>query len=109
LETEKEEWISVGAVSRFPDGKKIPVLAAGKEIIVYRNGKTWFSFQRKCPHQGQALDKADLNGTILTCPFHEIKFDVESGKVIKNQGYAGIPNLQVYQIKEENGIIFIKT
>ena len=34
-----------------------------------------------CPHAGAPLSEGQLNGCVVTCPWHAIRFDVTSGRV----------------------------
>ncbi|HLF36812.1 MAG TPA: Rieske (2Fe-2S) protein, partial [Anaerolineales bacterium] len=36
-----------------------------------------------CTHEGGPLSEGDLQGTVITCPWHGSRFDVTSGKLVR--------------------------
>jgi toluene monooxygenase system ferredoxin subunit len=53
-------------------------LPSGEVIVVNVEGSLR-AFDARCPHQGQSLAEADLEGSVLTCPAHQWEFDVKTG------------------------------
>jgi 3-phenylpropionate/trans-cinnamate dioxygenase ferredoxin subunit len=51
------------------------------------------------------LTDAEIEGEILTCPWHGAQFDIKTGEVVRLP--ASEP-LEKYEIKVEGGKIFIK-
>ena len=60
-----------------------------------------------------------LAGTIVTCPRHQSQFDLKDGKVVrwlKGSGFTSVigklmkqpTSLKTYEVKVENGTIFVK-
>jgi len=43
---------------------------------------SYYAMGNKCTHAGGDLSKGTLNGTPVTCPKYNAKFDVTTGKVI---------------------------
>ncbi len=68
-------------------------------LSLYQN--KWHAFEDKCPHQGKTLLGAtcDING-MLTCPHHQYKFEIESGR-----GHGMFINK--YAVKEEGTQLFV--
>jgi 3-phenylpropionate/trans-cinnamate dioxygenase ferredoxin subunit len=65
-----------------PDGMKLASLN-GREYLVSRAGGEYFVTQSRCPHMGGHLEQGTLEGTILTCPRHNSKFDLSDGHVVR--------------------------
>jgi len=63
-------------------GKKV-IKAAGKQVLlISRNGKT-FACNNRCPHEGYPLAEGKITGgCVLTCNWHNWKFDLESGETL---------------------------
>ena len=90
------EQIRPGAGSRFA--------IAGKEIAVFNvNGKIC-AIADTCPHAGGSLGMGKVNGTIVTCPVHGMKFDVTTGC------FAGTSDFGVaaYPAKDVDGKIMVE-
>jgi nitrite reductase/ring-hydroxylating ferredoxin subunit len=64
-----------------PDGMK-RVKAGDKEIVVCRVGDDFYAVQRRCGHMNAPLEKGNLDGTYLTCPFHHVQFDIITGEAL---------------------------
>ena len=65
------EQIRPGAGSRF--------LVADKEIAIFNVDGKICAIADTCPHAGGSLGMGKLDGTIVTCPVHGMKFDVTTG------------------------------
>ena len=55
------------------------IKAAGKTICIARFQETLFAFAHKCPHAGGPLHQGEIEGTILTCPWHGWTYDLRTG------------------------------
>ena len=67
----------------------------GREIAVFRiSDKEVFAVDNRCPHEGYPLIKGTVRDCVLTCPWHNFKFELQSGKCIK-----GSENVQTYPVR----------
>ncbi|XXX79311.1 Rieske (2Fe-2S) protein [Sorangium sp. So ce134] len=76
----KSDWIDLGPVSEFPAEQ--PVLRkddAGRRFACVLRGGEVHALDDRCPHQGYPLSEGALRGGVLTCAWHNWKFDVASG------------------------------
>ncbi|HEX3899127.1 MAG TPA: Rieske 2Fe-2S domain-containing protein [Mycobacteriales bacterium] len=86
--------VSVGPVADFPDGELVRVDAAGKTIVVARDGERVCAASDRCPHLGFSLSKGPgglkyLDG-VVQCPWHNSRFDVATGENLDwVTGFAG--------------------
>ena len=74
------EWIDLGPLDDLPDGE--PVLRkdeAGKRYVCVRSGDCVDALDDRCPHQGYPLSQGCLKDGVLTCEWHNWKFDLGSG------------------------------
>jgi 3-phenylpropionate/trans-cinnamate dioxygenase ferredoxin subunit len=65
------EQVRTGAGSRF--------VVADKEMAIFHVDGKICAIADTCPHAGGSLGMGKLNGTIVTCPVHGMKFDVTTG------------------------------
>jgi nitrite reductase/ring-hydroxylating ferredoxin subunit len=63
--------IRPGAGSRF--------VIADKEMAIFNVDGKICAISDTCPHAGGSLGMGKLNGRIVTCPLHGMKFDVTIG------------------------------
>ncbi|WP_437782599.1 Rieske 2Fe-2S domain-containing protein [Sorangium sp. So ce1097] len=76
----KADWIDLGPLSEFPAEE--PVLRkddAGRRFACVRRGDGVHALDDRCPHQGYPLSQGALRGGVLTCAWHNWKFDVATG------------------------------
>ena len=76
------DWHDVMATADLADGQTARVDCAGRSVFVHRAGDDWRVWDSRCPHQTTDIPHLALQGTTLTCPKHEWKFDIRSGACI---------------------------
>lgn len=95
-------WVEVaGAGELESKGVKL-VKVAGKQIALFRNEAGTFACNNRCPHEGYPLSEGSLAGCVLTCNWHNWKFDLASGETL-----TGGDRLRRYPTRMEKGAIFV--
>jgi nitrite reductase/ring-hydroxylating ferredoxin subunit len=76
----------------------------GQHILLLKQGEDFFAVDARCPHQEQDLAFGELNGTILTCPKHQYRFDINTGANL-----VGLPDcaLRCYSVAFEGRYVGI--
>ena len=81
---EKDQFLEVGKVDEIPLGKIKYVEVQGKEIVISNVGGKFYAMDDRCGHMNARLSMGNIsNDSIVTCPFHGARFDVTTGKKIK--------------------------
>src|SRR5271155_5128807 len=84
------------------DGRKL-VRREGKQVLVVAQGNRIFAIANRCPHEGYPLSEGTIGpGCVLTCNWHNWKFDLASGAALVGRGPVG-----TYEVEERSGEIFI--
>jgi nitrite reductase (NADH) small subunit len=52
----------------------------GAQIAVFNVNGEFCAIKNVCPHRGGPLGEGDLEGSIVTCPWHGWQFDVKTGQ-----------------------------
>ena len=73
------EFVEVTRVEQIPPGSGARFTVADKDVAVFNAEGTICAIADTCPHAGGSLGLGKLNGTIVTCPVHGMKFDVTTG------------------------------
>ena len=74
-------WMLIGKAGDFEAGKgRIVELGEKAAVAVFRIEDKVHVLRNDCPHQGGPLGDGALEGTVVTCPWHQWKFDVTTGK-----------------------------
>jgi nitrite reductase/ring-hydroxylating ferredoxin subunit len=51
-------------------------------VAVYNVGGVYYATQEECTHAQGPLSEGDLDGKVITCPWHSSCFDVTNGAVV---------------------------
>lgn len=86
LRTAKKDEIPVGAIREFQ--------VNGRTIALANVGGQFYAIDNTCLHRGGPLGQGELEGKIVTCPWHGWQYDVTSGKVAANAA-VGVENYAV--------------
>jgi nitrite reductase (NADH) small subunit/3-phenylpropionate/trans-cinnamate dioxygenase ferredoxin subunit len=78
------QWMSVAKVSELQPGKGRVVEAAGKPIALFNVGGSFYAIHNTCLHRGGPLGEGELEGNVVTCPWHGWQYDVTTGKNLFN-------------------------
>ena len=86
----------IARADEFPPGTRRIVDIDGRSIGVFNVDGTYYALRNQCPHQGGPLCKGTVMGTVtspgpgdyhydpehklLTCPWHNWEFDMETGQ-----------------------------
>jgi nitrite reductase/ring-hydroxylating ferredoxin subunit len=106
---EEDRWIHVGEVDDFPEGEKVEKVVHKERLLILREKDKWHAFEALCPHMSRLLDNARLKGKELECIWHNIRFHIETGEILDSSGFIDIPDLKVYEIKIEEGRVYVKS
>lgn len=52
----------------------------GYQICIWHTEERTFAFDHRCPHEGYPLSQGNLDGCLLTCHWHNWKFDLRDGR-----------------------------
>ena len=74
------EPVKVALLGEIPPGESLEVVAEEKIIALFNVEGEIFALDGNCPHAGGPLGNGELNGTVITCPWHGWQFDVTTGQ-----------------------------
>ena len=73
------DFVRVAAVGDIPKGEGRCFDVNGKPVAVFNCNGTFYAIDNTCKHQGGPLAEGELEGTVVTCPWHGWTYDVTSG------------------------------
>ncbi|MBZ5693913.1 MAG: Rieske 2Fe-2S domain-containing protein [Acidobacteriia bacterium] len=68
----------------IPPGKIYEFQVGGKAIAIANVSGKLHAINSICAHQGGPLGEGELEGQIVTCPWHAWQYDVTTGKVVQS-------------------------
>lgn len=81
--------------SDIPEGTCKQIDVGGAKVALFNVNGTIHAIGGTCTHQGGPLGEGDLDGSIVTCPWHGAQFDVTTGKVVGPPAMKDVPQYQV--------------
>lgn len=73
------EFVEVARLAEVPPGTAKCVEVHGARVAVVNVDGVVHAFPDACPHAQGPLSEGELDGPVLTCPWHGWTFDVPSG------------------------------
>ncbi|MBL9124706.1 MAG: Rieske 2Fe-2S domain-containing protein [Planctomycetaceae bacterium] len=73
-------WIAAAQVADVPAGTCRELVVAERIVALFCVDGEFFALDGVCPHQGGPLGQGDLEGCVVTCPWHGWQFDVRTGQ-----------------------------
>ena len=80
----------IGPVSNFPVSKGVCVDVGGKKIAVFNTTGQYYAIDDACTHDGGPLCEGEVEGTVVTCPWHQATFDLKSGEALGPPAFSGV-------------------
>jgi 3-phenylpropionate/trans-cinnamate dioxygenase ferredoxin subunit len=71
--------VTVGSVDELKPGQRKLAFIEGRSIVVFNIAGEFHAIDNTCPHNGASLASGQLDGRLLRCPAHGLRFDVTSG------------------------------
>jgi nitrite reductase (NADH) small subunit len=74
----------VAEVGEVPPDSARVVEVGGHTLALCNVGGAFYAVDNLCPHRGGPLGEGDLDGVVLTCPWHAWQWDVTTGANVNN-------------------------
>ncbi|HEY7261735.1 MAG TPA: Rieske (2Fe-2S) protein [Trebonia sp.] len=96
------EFVRAVAVADIPNGRGKLWRHGDKRIALMRTDRGVYAADNRCPHQGYALVQGDVSGDVLTCAWHNWKFQLTDGQCL-----FGGENIRTYPVRISEGYVFV--
>lgn len=85
------KWTKAGLLREFPDGKPKEIRLLSRRLLVIRQGDTAYAMNALCSHArlpmggfpGSPIKAEPIRDDCVTCPFHGARFEIISGRVVR--------------------------
>lgn len=95
--------VRVATRAELEEKRVIVVRGRHRRIAVFADGDAVYAVENNCPHMGFPLDRGSVRDGILTCHWHQARFDLRSGCTFD----LWADDVARYACWEENGDIFV--
>ena len=102
-ESHDGEWVQVTPLADLKAKGRQVVKVGRKQIVLFHGEKGIYACNNRCPHEGYPLKEGHLaEGCILTCNWHNWKFDLEGGETL-----VGGDKLRRYRVEIRGEAVWI--
>lgn len=91
------EFVRVTGTTDVKSGQGIVVEVNGKTLAVFNIDGALHAIDNTCIHRGGPLGEGDLEGSVVTCPWHGWQYDVTTGACVANPA----AKVERYEVKVE--------
>ncbi|MEM5460779.1 Rieske 2Fe-2S domain-containing protein [Paraburkholderia phytofirmans] len=95
--------IPVGVVDELAPGQRKLAFADGRGIVLFNIDGTIHAIDNACPHNGASIASGQLDGGVLRCPAHGLRFDVRTGCM---PGVGGL-SLTTFPVRAVDGKLVV--
>jgi nitrite reductase (NADH) small subunit len=78
------EFVRVTGTTDVKSGQGIVVEVNGKTLAVFNVDGAFHAIDNTCIHRGGPLGEGNLEGSVVTCPWHGWQYDVITGACVAN-------------------------
>lgn len=97
-------FVKVAELSEVGEGEMMAVEVDGEPVCLANVNGTICAFTDNCTHIGGPLNEGELDGEVLTCPWHGAQFNVRTGEVLRGPARQ---NIQTYPVKMDGDAILV--
>jgi NADPH-dependent 2,4-dienoyl-CoA reductase/sulfur reductase-like enzyme/nitrite reductase/ring-hydroxylating ferredoxin subunit len=98
------DWKKVAKQADLRPGVPVAVQTDEGEVMLVLLGDEVYACGARCTHYGGPLAGGVLTGSVVTCPWHNARFDVKTGAMVKP---PALSDVRCCPVKVENGDVFI--
>jgi nitrite reductase (NADH) small subunit len=97
------QLVRVARTSEIPVGQGRMFEVGGRQVAVFNLDGQFYAIDNVCRHQGGPLAEGELDGCVVTCPWHGWTYDVTSGQSPDDPD----THVQQFEVKIEGGDILV--
>lgn len=93
----------VARVEDVPPGASKVVRVNDRPIALFNIEGAFYAIYNVCPHEGGPLGEGHLKGCVVSCPWHDLAFDVRNGQATDGGGYS----VGSYEVRVKDQQVFV--
>lgn len=102
---ESNDWIKAIADGELKEGVPSVIEMEEKKVLLIRSEGRIYACGNECSHYHGPLSDGLVAGHVVTCPWHNARFDLRDGGLVAPPGLNDIPS---YETKVEEGQVWIR-
>lgn len=97
------EFVKVATLADLPPGTGKCVDVNGKQLALFNVDGTVYAIDNTCLHRGGPLGEGELEGSVVTCPWHGWQYDVRTGVNTMDES----EHLATYEVRVEGNDVLV--
>jgi nitrite reductase (NADH) small subunit len=89
------EFVRVAGTADIPPGSGIVAEVNDQFIALFNVDGTFYAIDNICVHRGGPLGEGELEGEVVTCPWHAWQYNVKTGKSLTSPSAS----VKTYDVK----------
>ena len=73
-------------------------------VALFNIDGEYYAMDNTCPHRGGSLGNGEIDGDVVTCPWHGWEFNCRTGEAVENREIK----VQTYRVSVEDDGIYIE-
>jgi nitrite reductase/ring-hydroxylating ferredoxin subunit len=101
--------VDVAASAAVPTAPPFLEVAVGRSqlLLARRSDGSVVAFPAACPHLGQPLRRAELDGSVVTCRHHRYRYALTDGRCVWPGGPHDV-TLDLHEVGEVDGRVWVR-
>ena len=96
--------IRIAAVGELTPGNGTVVKADSRMLALFNVDGTYYAIDNTCPHRGGPLGEGDVEGRVVSCPWHAWRWDVTTGANVNNPAVR----VACFPVTIDGGQVFVE-
>jgi nitrite reductase/ring-hydroxylating ferredoxin subunit len=88
----------------IPDGERKIMRIGGRSMGIFHHEGEWYAVRNYCLHRSGPVATGDLEGDVLTCPWHGYQYDVKTGEFLLDPAVK----LETYEVGIRDGKVHVQ-
>jgi len=105
MDAPNKEFALAGSLEELKAKGRLVVHGGHRPILVIYDRGRVFALDNRCPHMGFPLERGSVEHGILTCHWHDARFDLESGCTFD----LWADDVPICPVEVRNGNVWVKT
>jgi nitrite reductase (NADH) small subunit len=99
-------WIRITNTENIPVREGRALRLGSLSVAIFNTGSSYLAVENRCPHGGGPLADGIVGGTTVTCPLHNWRICLESGRA-ERPCESHAPAVRTFPTKVEDGIVLL--
>ena len=96
-------FVAIAPVAEVALGSARQAAVGASTVAVFRTEDGLFAVDNACLHEDGPLGEGRITGNIVTCPYHDWRYDVRDGSCLSRKGRK----LATYEVRDRDGFVWV--